>query len=85
VQTHLRNTQSVEDVVSMPVENVEGQREKDINDQGIIIEFSLDHIISDPGLRIPIDQFGPNIIDEVRRAFMEKVQLNLVDINFLKH
>lgn len=62
----------VEDVVSMPVENVEGQREEDINDQGIITEFSLDHIISDPGLRIPINQFGPNIRDEVRRAFMEK-------------
>jgi hypothetical protein len=61
VQTHLRNTQSVEDVVSMPVENVEGQREEDINDQGIITKFSLDHIIFDPGLRIPIDQVGLNI------------------------
>jgi hypothetical protein len=69
VQTHLSNTQSLKDVVSLPVENVEGQREEDINDRGIIIEFNLDHIISDPGLHIPIDQFGPNIRDEVRRAF----------------
>ena len=61
VQTHFRNTQSVEDVVSMPVENVEGQREEDINDQGIITKFNLDHIIFDPGLRIPIDQVGLNI------------------------
>jgi hypothetical protein len=32
----------------------------------------MDHIISYPGIRIPIDQFAPNIRSEVRRAFIEK-------------
>ena len=56
----------------MPVEEAQGQ---DVgtneNDQGTITEFNPDHIISDPGLRIPINQFGPNIRSEIRRAFME--------------
>jgi hypothetical protein len=39
--------------------------------EGITV-FDPDHIISDPGLRIPIDQFAPNIRDEVRRAFIAK-------------
>jgi hypothetical protein len=39
--------------------------------EGITV-FNPDHIISDPGLRIPIDQFAPNIRDEVRRAFIAK-------------
>jgi hypothetical protein len=34
--------------------------------------FNPDHIISDPGLRILIDQFAPNIRDEVKRAFIAK-------------
>jgi hypothetical protein len=40
--------------------------------EGIITEFSPDHIISDLGLCIPIDHFAHNIRDEVRRAFMAK-------------
>jgi hypothetical protein len=40
--------------------------------EGIITEFSPDHIISNPGLRIPIDCFAPNIRDEFRRDFMAK-------------
>jgi hypothetical protein len=40
--------------------------------EGIITEFSPDHIISDPGLHISIDCFAPNIRDEVIRAFMAK-------------
>jgi hypothetical protein len=39
--------------------------------EGITV-FNPDHIISDPGLHIPIDQFAPNIRDEVRRAFITK-------------
>jgi hypothetical protein len=31
--------------------------------EGITV-FNSDHIISDPGLHIPIDQFAPNIRDE---------------------
>ena len=37
-----------------------------------ITEFNPDHIISDPGLRILIDRFAPNIRDKVRRAFIAK-------------
>ena len=37
-----------------------------------ITDFHPDHIICDPGLRIPIDHFAPNIRDEVRRAFITK-------------
>jgi hypothetical protein len=39
--------------------------------EGITV-FNPDHIISVPGLHIPIDQFAPNIRDEVRRAFITK-------------
>jgi hypothetical protein len=37
-----------------------------------ITEFNPNHIISDPGLRVSIDRFAPNIRDEVRRAFIAK-------------
>lgn len=40
--------------------------------EGIITEFNPDHIITDPGLRIPIDQFSVDIRSEVRRAFIAK-------------
>ena len=32
----------------------------------------MDYIILDPGLRVSISQFAPNIRDEVRRAYIEK-------------
>ena len=82
LQTQVESTDAV--AVPMPVEDVEGQagggvnssreqtQDKDASDQGIITEFNPEHVISDPGLRIPIDQFGPNIRDEVRRAFKQK-------------
>lgn len=44
----------------------------DTQAEGIITQFSLDHIITDPGLRISIDQFSVDIRSEVRRAFIEK-------------
>ncbi|KAJ1287937.1 hypothetical protein BS78_02G049200 [Paspalum vaginatum] len=57
----------------MPVKEAYGQDVvSNENDQGTITEFNPDHIISDSGLRIPIDQFGPNIRSEIRRAFMER-------------
>ena len=40
--------------------------------KGTITEFNPDYIISDPRLRISIEQFSPNIRDEIRRAFMER-------------
>ena len=75
METHLEDTNTIgqQDVVPLPVEEPQGQ---DVgtneNDRGTITEFNPDHIISDPGLRIPIDQFGPNIRSEIRRAFMER-------------
>ena len=36
----------------------------------LIKEFNQDHIISDPGLRIPIQRFHPNIRDQVKRAYL---------------
>ncbi|KAJ1279796.1 hypothetical protein BS78_04G182900 [Paspalum vaginatum] len=68
----------------MPVEEVEGRaggganssreqtQDEDANDQGTITEFNPEHAISDLCLRIPIDQFSPNIRDEVRRAFKQR-------------
>ncbi|KAJ1273005.1 hypothetical protein BS78_06G246800 [Paspalum vaginatum] len=75
VETHLENTNAIgqEDIVPMPVEEAHGQDVgSDENDQGAITEFNPDHIIFDPGLRISIDQFGPNIRSEIRSAFMER-------------
>jgi hypothetical protein len=71
--------------IPIPEEEVQGQENESANEQGIIIEFNPDHVISDPGFRIPIDQFSPNIRDEIRRTFMKKVQLNLLIIVSLKH
>jgi hypothetical protein len=71
----------VEEDVHVDVEedNVEENAHDQGNDEEIngeevegITEFNPDHIISDPGLRIPIDRFAPNIRDEVRRAFIAK-------------
>jgi hypothetical protein len=51
--------------------------------EGIITEFSPDHIISNPGLRIPIDCFAPNIRDKLEGISWLKVQLNQLVIIFL--
>ena len=56
-----------EEVAQVQVEEVV----QDQVGEGITV-FNPDHIISDPGLRIPIHQFAPNIRDEVRRAFIAK-------------
>ena len=56
-------------------ENVNGQVEG-------INQFNPDHIISDPGLRIPIDSFAPNIRDDVRRAFIAKGPTQPIGHNF---
>ncbi|KAJ1289491.1 hypothetical protein BS78_02G168100 [Paspalum vaginatum] len=75
VKTQLGDTNTIgqEVVVPMPVDEAQGQDvDTNENDQGTITEFNPDHIISDPGLQIPIDQFGPNIRGEIRRDFMER-------------
>ena len=56
-------------------ENVNGQVEG-------INQFNPDHIISDLGLRIPIDSFAPNIRDDVRRAFIAKGPTQPIGHNF---
>jgi hypothetical protein len=47
---------------------IASQREGD----GLIEVMNSDHIEPDPGLRIPIDDFHPNIRDEVRLAYVAK-------------
>jgi hypothetical protein len=56
-------------------ENVNGQVEG-------INQFNPDHIISDLGLRVPIDSFAPNIRDDVRRAFIAKGPTQPIGHNF---
>jgi hypothetical protein len=51
--------------------SVEHDEEEEQVQEGIT-DFNPDHIISDPGLRIPIERFYANIRDEVRRAFIAK-------------
>jgi len=57
---------------AIPASVEEEEVEEGAQVQEGITEFNPDHIISDPGLRIPIDRFASNIRDEVRRAFIAK-------------
>lgn len=63
-----------------------GQVEEVIEEETVqgdlITEFNPDYIVSDPGLRIPIDRFARNIRDEVRRAFIAKVPTQPTGHNF---
>lgn len=66
-------------------DNEEVQYEQDVRGTGSTVnEFHMDHIISDPGIRIPIDQFAPNIRSEVRRAFIKKGPTQPIGHNFPK-
>ncbi|KAK1382309.1 zinc finger MYM-type protein 5-like [Heracleum sosnowskyi] len=49
------------------------------------IEFNPDSIISDPGARIPIDEYDVNIRDQVRRAYIAKGPFRPVDYTFPKN
>ncbi|KAK1390577.1 zinc finger MYM-type protein 5-like [Heracleum sosnowskyi] len=49
------------------------------------IEFNPDSIISDPGGRIPIDEYDVNIRDQVRRAYIAKGHFRPVDYTFPKN
>eukprot|EP00267_Zea_mays_P051504 XP_020404461.1 uncharacterized protein LOC109944191 [Zea mays] len=51
--------------------SVEHDEEEEQVQEGIT-DFNPNHIISGPGLRIPIERFYANIRDEVRRAFIAK-------------
>jgi hypothetical protein len=71
--------------VGQEVDNEEVQYEQDVSGIGSTVnEFHIDHIISDPGIRIPIDQFSPNIRSEIRRAFIEKGPTQPIGHNFPK-
>jgi hypothetical protein len=71
--------------VGQEVDNEEVQYEQDVSGTGSTVnEFHMDHIISDPGIRIPIDQFAPNIRSEVRRASIEKGPTQPIGHNFPK-
>jgi hypothetical protein len=71
--------------VGQEVDNEEVQYEQDVSGTGSTInEFHMDHIVSDPGIHIPIVQFAPNIRSEVRRAFIEKGPTQPIGHNFPK-
>ncbi|KAL6540509.1 hypothetical protein OROMI_024392 [Orobanche minor] len=46
------------------------------------VEFNPDDIISDPGLRLPIESYNTNIRDQVRRAYLAKGPYQPCDYNF---
>ena len=52
------------------------------NCEGITTYFNPDHIIIDPGLRIPINKFSVDIRAEVRRAFIAKGLTQPIGYNF---
>ena len=52
------------------------------NCEGITTYFNPDHIIFDPGLRIPINKFSVDIRAEVRRAFIAKGLTQPIGYNF---
>ena len=60
------------------------EEEIETDGEGIITQFNPDHVITDPGLRIPIDQFSINIRSEVRRAFIDKGPTQPIGYNFPK-
>jgi hypothetical protein len=58
--------------VRVRVQEVENEEENHVHDlvagqgkEDVIEEWNTDHIEPDPGLRIPIDNFHPNIRDEI--------------------
>ncbi|XP_065868106.1 uncharacterized protein [Euphorbia lathyris] len=50
----------------------------------VSIEFNPKDLISDPGLRIPIDNYYPNIRDQVRRAYLAKGPCQPSDVTYPK-
>ncbi|CAD6247299.1 unnamed protein product [Miscanthus lutarioriparius] len=56
--------------------------ESDAQPEGIITQFNPDHIITDPGLRIPIDQFHVDIRSDGKiDAFMKSGSRNILGLN----
>jgi hypothetical protein len=70
--------EDIENAMSVEME----EYEPDARVEGIITQFNPDHIITDPGLRIPVDQFSVDIRAEVRRAFIAKGPTQAIAYNF---
>jgi hypothetical protein len=65
--------------IDVPVQEADNEVEIHVHDiiadQGeddLIEEWNSDHIEPDPGIRIPIDKFHPNIRDEVSLAYVAR-------------
>lgn len=65
-----------------PQEQTEQAQDLQHEEGDVIKKFSQDHIISDPGLRIPIERFHPNIRDQVKRAYLLKGPTQLIGHTF---
>ncbi|XBI03917.1 hypothetical protein VPH35_132281 [Triticum aestivum] len=66
------NLMPTEQVEEQTTDSVEAIVEENVEVHGIegITIFSEDYIKGDPGLRIPLDSFAPNIRDDVRFAYI---------------
>ena len=75
---------AVEEEMENSMAGVQVEDEIEIDEEGIITEFNPDHIITDPGLCIPIDRFSINIRSEIRRAFIDKGPTQPIGYKFPK-
>ena len=69
---HPLQAQAVQETVEGAANEEQPSHEHDV--EGITITvFNPDvHVVFDPGLRVAIEQFHPNIRDDVRRAYLVK-------------
>ena len=75
-QEVLHSLETVQETVQ-DAEN-EDQSSHQLDVEGIRV-FNPDvHVVSDPGFRVPIEQFHPDIRDDVRRAYLVRAQPNLL-------
>jgi hypothetical protein len=75
---------AVEEGMQATEAGLQVEEEIETDGEGIITQFNPDHIITDPGLRIPIDRFSINIRSEVRRAFIDKGPTQPIGYKFLQ-
>jgi len=75
---------AVEEEMENEMAGLHDEEEIESDGEGSITQFNPDHVITDPGLRIPIDQFSINIRSEVRRAFIDKGPTQPMGYNFPK-
>ena len=76
---------AVEEEMENEMAGLQDEEEIETDGEGIITQFNPDHVITDPGLRIPIDQFSINIRSKViRRAFIDKGPTQPIGYNFPK-